>query len=49
MAREKSVKIRLTELEDKFLIEQAQKLGISKSEYLRRLINKDMEKCEISQ
>lgn len=44
MAREKSIKVRLTELEDKFLNEEAQKLDISKSEYIRKLLNKEMEK-----
>ena len=46
MARDKSVKIRLTDLEDKFLTEQAEKLAISRSEYIRRLLNKEMDKQE---
>lgn len=46
MARDKSVKIRLTEIEDKFLTEQAEKLAISRSEYVRRLLNKEMDKHE---
>lgn len=46
MAREKSVKIRLTELEDDFLNKEAEKLGITRSEYMRRLLNKEMEKKE---
>ena len=46
MARDKSVKIRLTEIEDKFLNEQAEKLAISRSEYVRRLLNKEIDKLE---
>ena len=46
MARDKSVKVRLTDNEDKFLSEQAEKLAITKSEYMRRLLNKEMEKQE---
>ena len=44
MAREKSVKIRLTVKEDQFLSEQAEKLEITKSEYMRRLLIKEQEK-----
>lgn len=43
MARDKSVKIRLTELEDKFISEQSEKLDISRSEYMRRLLSKAMD------
>ena len=46
MARDKSVKVRLTDIEDKFLSEQAEKLAISRSEYIRRLLNKEMDKHE---
>lgn len=46
MSRDKSVKVRLTESEDKFLSEQAEKLAISRSEYIRRLLNKEMDKQE---
>lgn len=42
MSRDKSVKVRLNELEDKFLNEQAEKLSITRSEYVRKLINKEI-------
>lgn len=45
MAREKSVKIRLTELEEKFINQEAERLGISKSEFIRRLLTREIEKC----
>lgn len=44
MTREKSVKVRLTELEDNFLNEQSEKFSITRSEYMRRLLHKEIEK-----
>lgn len=46
MARTESVKIRLTENENQFLEQQAGKLDISRSEYMRRLLIREMEKEE---
>lgn len=46
MARDKSVKVRLTDIEDKFLSEQAEKLAITRSEYMRKLLNKEIDKSE---
>lgn len=43
MAREKSVKVRLTETEDKFISEQSKNFDITRSEYMRRLLAKEME------
>lgn len=44
MNREKSVKVRLNELEDKFLNEQSEKFSITRSEYMRRLLHTAIEK-----
>lgn len=44
MARDKSVKIRLTAKEYEFLNEQAEKLEITRSEFIRRLLIKEQEK-----
>lgn len=46
MAREKSIKVRLTETEDKFLTDRAEELKINRSEYVRRLIQKSMEESK---
>ncbi|MBX9136682.1 MULTISPECIES: hypothetical protein [unclassified Clostridium] len=46
MARDKSIKVRLTDNEDRFLTEQTEKLAISRSEYVRRLLNKEIDKLE---
>lgn len=43
MAREKSVKVRLTDKEDLFLNKECERLGITRSEYVRRLIIYKME------
>ena len=43
MAREKSVKVRLTEKEYLFIKQEAERLGVSRSEIVRRLIYKEME------
>lgn len=42
MAREKSVKVRLNEIEDKFISKESESLSISRSEYIRRLIDREM-------
>lgn len=44
MARDKSVKIRLSDAEDKFLNSQADRLGLNKSEYMRMLLLNQMSK-----
>ncbi|HHD2604311.1 TPA: hypothetical protein ACOTGY_002894 [Clostridium perfringens] len=46
MAREKSVKVRLTEKEDLFIRQTSERLGINRSEVVRRLIQREMEKLE---
>lgn len=38
MARDKSIKIRLNDFEYDFVEKQAEKLGITKSEYIRKLL-----------
>ncbi|MDK0934445.1 ribbon-helix-helix protein, CopG family [Clostridium perfringens] len=43
MAREKSVKVRLTDKEDLFIKQEAERLGVSRSELVRILIYKEME------
>ncbi|MDM0699544.1 hypothetical protein VBG99_15595 [Clostridium perfringens] len=43
MPREKSVKVRLTDKEDLFLNKECERLGITRSEYVRRLIIYKME------
>ncbi|MDV5116215.1 hypothetical protein R2Q93_15505 [Clostridium perfringens] len=44
MAREKSVKVRLTDKEDLFIKQEAERLCINRSEVVRRLIQREMEK-----
>lgn len=44
MAREKSIKVRLSEQEDKFLTSHAEKLGLNRSEYIRLLLLNEMSK-----
>lgn len=44
MARDKSVKVRLTEQEDAFLNKESEKLNITRSEYMRKLLSKEMDK-----
>lgn len=44
MAREKSVKVRLSDTEDKFLNSQADRLGLNRSEYMRMLLLNQMSK-----
>ncbi|EPB8191230.1 ribbon-helix-helix protein, CopG family [Clostridium perfringens] len=46
MAREKSVKVRLTDQENDFINKEVQRLGINRSEVVRRLIQREMEKLE---
>lgn len=46
MARDKSVKIRLSDMEDKFLNSQAQRLGLNRSEYMRMLLLNQMARME---
>ena len=46
MAREKSIKVRLTDQEDLFLNKTAKRLGNNRSEFVRRLIQREMEKLE---
>ena len=48
MVREKSVKVRLTEQEDLFLNKSSERLGINRSEFVRRLIQREMEKKELN-
>lgn len=49
MARDKSVKIRLSDTEDKFLNSQADKLGLNRSEYMRMLLLSQMARMEEKQ
>lgn len=44
MAREASVKVRLTQKEDIFLTMEAEKMEITRSEYIRRLIHAEIKK-----
>lgn len=46
MARDKSVKIRLSEQEDKFLDSRAKELGLNRSEYMRMLLLNQMAREE---
>lgn len=46
MAREKSVKVRLSDTEDKFLNSQADRLGLNRSEYMRMLLLNQMAREE---
>lgn len=48
MVREKSVKVRLTDQEDLFLNKSSERLGINRSEFVRRLIQREMEKKELN-
>ena len=48
MVREKSVKVRLTDQEDDFLNKEAKKLGVNRSEVVRRLIQREMERIELN-
>ncbi|ELC8390961.1 ribbon-helix-helix protein, CopG family [Clostridium perfringens] len=48
MAREKSVKVRLTDKEDAFINQEVQRLGVNRSEVVRRLIQREMEKKELN-
>ena len=49
MARNKSVKVRLSEQEDKFLTSSAEKLGLNRSEYMRMLLLNQMSRMEEKQ
>ena len=48
MAREKSVKVRLTDQEDAFINQESGRLGINRSEFVRRLMQREMEKKELN-
>ena len=46
MAREKSIKIRLSEIEDEFINRESAKLGLNRSEYIRLLLLNAMSRKE---